>query len=58
MCLSDPIVKDQGRLTSMSGHSSPTPIGNSGQLAGMILGLISLKLYGESGVSFNSTIKL
>lgn len=32
-----PIVKDQGRLTSMSGHSSPTPIGNSGQLAGSTL---------------------
>ena len=31
---SDPIVKEQGRMSSLSGHNSPTPINNSNQLSG------------------------
>ena len=31
----DPIVKEQGRLASLSGHNSPTPANNSNnQIAG------------------------
>lgn len=30
-----PIVKEQGRMSSMSGHNSPTPINNSSQMPGM-----------------------
>jgi casein kinase II subunit alpha len=32
----DPIVKEQGRMSSLSGHNSPTPIANSTQIAGKL----------------------
>ena len=45
VCISDckllisivPIVKEQGRMSSMSGHSSPTPLTNSSQIGGMLI---------------------
>ena len=33
----DPIVKEQGRMSSMSGHTSPTPVSSSGQIGGRLV---------------------
>ena len=34
---SDPIVKEQGRMTALPGHTSPTPVPAAGQIGGTFM---------------------
>ena len=40
----DPIVKEQGRITSLPGHTSPTPVTAAGQMGGRHLLIYPLML--------------
>lgn len=44
---SDPIVKEQGRMSTMSGHTSPTPVTNTGQIGGRQNSPLTLNSYLE-----------
>ena len=35
LVISDPIVKEQGRMASLPGHTSPTPVTAAGQIGGL-----------------------
>ena len=40
LVISDPIVKEQGRMASLPGHTSPTPVTAAGQIGGLLFSFV------------------